>query len=392
MNQVKASPINETHLMVLRLFTTALAFFFLINIAWADADPPGWIVRENETGYICQLGTRPLFEFRSRDVPYKPYVSKLWTPSGINILRDSPQDHGHHHALMLGINVENIDFWAESPQGEQHPGSQKIQDIQTFTSDNPAEAGMQFQIGWTPSGGDPLISERRVIKAHAIHDPVTLLTWESVLATGSGREEVQLSGRHYEGLGMRFVESMDRAGRFFVSTGQLGPLIRGDERNTACAWCAYTAQVDGKPVTVAIFDHPKNDRPMVTFTMGDTGNSFAYLAATWNLWKQPMQLSANQPLHFLWGVAVWDGEVDSETVQSVRGQWLQLAGVSDAQAYISANGIHGGRPNSTCSMAIPESLKSRPSMAKRPMPSITHIGPRSNSARQTGSNRKGSIY
>src|SRR5215469_14141282 len=44
---------------------------------------------------------------------FKPYVKELCTFSGHNILRDSPQDHLHHHGLMYGIVVNGLNFWEE---------------------------------------------------------------------------------------------------------------------------------------------------------------------------------------------------------------------------------------------------------------------------------------
>ena len=77
-----------------------------------------------------------------------------------------------------------------------------------------------------------------------------------------------LSGIHYYGLGMRFLTSMDNGGRFFNADDKPGDVIGGDQRLTPTKWCAYTAKADGKPVTVAIFDHPANLRhPAKLFTM-----------------------------------------------------------------------------------------------------------------------------
>ena len=72
---------------------------------------------------------------------------------------------------------------------------------------------------------------------------------------------------------------------------------------------------DGKPVTVAIFDHPKNLRhPAKMFTMS---TPFAYLSATCNVWKEPITIKAGKPLDLRYGVAVWDGEVEKTAVARV---------------------------------------------------------------------------
>ncbi|MHC4656117.1 MAG: DUF6807 family protein, partial [Planctomycetota bacterium] len=48
-------------------------------------------------------------------VPFKPYVQQLFSPAGVNILRDAPADHLHHHALMFAVKVNGVNFWEETP-------------------------------------------------------------------------------------------------------------------------------------------------------------------------------------------------------------------------------------------------------------------------------------
>jgi len=149
-----------------------------------------------------------------------------------------------------------------------------------------------------------------------------LLDWRSRLQTPPGKDSMALTGSHYFGLGMRFVASMDDGGRFSNADDKLGEVVRGDERLTPTKWCAFTAKADGKPVTVAIFDHPQNPRyPARMFTMA---KPFAYLSATRNEWKEPLVVNADKPLDLSYGVAVWDGEVDKSTVEKLYQRWLNL--------------------------------------------------------------------
>jgi len=130
-----------------------------------------------------------------------------------------------------------------------------------------------------------------------------------------------LTGEHYFGLGLRFVESMDRGGRFLNAEGSAGESVRGSERLTPAKWCAYTATADGHPVTVAVFDHPSNPRhPARMFTMTPP---FAYIAATLNLWKEPMTLKAGEVLELIYGIALWDGELQPAEIERVYRLWVQ---------------------------------------------------------------------
>jgi hypothetical protein len=248
-------------------------------------------------------------------------MAQLRTPSGVQILRDSPADHKHHHGLMFAVGVDGVDFWAEGAgAGTQKPPA--IEGAETGVQIGAAQGAIVQQLEWiNPRGPKTLLSERRTINVALLEKPVpvTLVTWNTRLRPGPGVGSVTLDGHHYYGLGMRFVTSMDTGGRFFNAAGQAGEVVRGTERLVAAKWAAYTAKADGKPVTVAIFDHPKNPRhPNKIFTMGP---SFAYLSATLNLWKEPMPLRAGQELDLRYGVALWDGETSPEVVESLYTQW-----------------------------------------------------------------------
>lgn len=263
-------------------------------------------------------GERPILRYRYADVPMKPYVDQLFSPKGVQVLRDSPHDHKHHHALMFAMAVDGVNFWEESPKC----GTQKQHSITVVNGIG--QAGLVEELNWIgPTSDKPLLAEQRtvlVLQENGLG--ATLVEWRSNLQTPPGKDTAVLTGDHFFGLGMRFVQSMDR-GRFFNADDKQGKIVRGDERLTPVKWCAYTAKADGKPVTVAMFDHPKNLRyPAKMFTMT---KHFAYLSATRNEWKEPITVKAGEPLNLRYGVAVWDGEVDKATVEKLYQRWLKLS-------------------------------------------------------------------
>jgi hypothetical protein len=78
-----------------------------------------------------------------------------------------------------------------------------------------------------------------------------------------------------------------------------------------------------------MFDHPKNPRaPAGMFTME---GHFAYLSATPNVWKEPMELSEGQALALRYGVALWDGEVDADGVEKLYRDWLRMESAGEAE-------------------------------------------------------------
>jgi hypothetical protein len=276
---------------------------------------PQWRLDRNASSLAVSADGRSLLECVTTAAPMKPYVKSLFTPGGVQILRDSPHDHKHHHGLMFALAAQGVDFWSEKPTcGRQVPRG----DVEAKSAGNTAT--IHQTLDWLAPGDVKLVEEQRTITLHAgVNLPATLLTWRSKLATPEGKAEMKLTGSHYFGLGMRFVESMDKAGRFFNSEGSEGPIVRGSERVTPARWCAYTSSVEGKPVTVAIFDHPRNTRRAYFFTM----RPFAYLAATVNLWKEPLELKHPAPLDLRYGVAVCDGAIEPDAVERLYRTWLQ---------------------------------------------------------------------
>ena len=261
---------------------------------------------------------RPAMVYRFGDVAFKPYVEQLYTPGGVQVLRDAPHDHLHHHALMFALAADGVDFWSENPQCGKQTHTDRPQIAQSTVG-----GGCSGDLLWTtPDGARTLLRERRSIQTTRLTDPaVTLVDWRSALRPAEGSESVALSGSHYFGLGMRFVQSLDTGGRFYNSSDSEGEVVRGQERLIRATWCAYTAAVDGKRVTVAMFDHPDNRRhPAHFFTM--TGH-FAYLATTMNLWREPLTLTADAPLALRYGVALWDGTPTTEQVESVCQTWVK---------------------------------------------------------------------
>ena len=51
---------------------------------------------------------------------------------------------------------------------------------------------------------------------------------------------------------------------------------------------------------------------------------FAYLAATINLWKEPLPLAPGSELSLVYGVAAWDGEVDKGRIDALHRRWVEI--------------------------------------------------------------------
>jgi hypothetical protein len=299
----------------------AVALGLLIACHLGAAPPAGGLrVADGSEAVSIFEGDRLLLEYRFAAVPFKPYARQLFSPSGVNVLRDSPEDHKHHHGLMYAIAVNGTDFWAE-PATAGRQIHREISQTGSSVRDTLAKAWLVEKIDWAASSGEIVLEEsRRIELTRERGNGASLLTWKSHLQPPLKKQAV-LSGSHYFGLGMRFPVSMERAATFvFADDKSPSEVVRGDERLTKATWCAAFGKVDGKEVTVAMFGNPANQRGATKwFTMAD---SFAYLSGTINLWREPLTLTDGQVLDLCYGVAVWDGRAESKTIDKLYRQWV----------------------------------------------------------------------
>jgi|GEM_PF-5205451 len=61
---------------------------------------------------------RTMIKYRQSPNPNKVYISELYSPSGVQVLLDSPAEHVHHHVLCCGWSKVVKCFNKNSLQGK----------------------------------------------------------------------------------------------------------------------------------------------------------------------------------------------------------------------------------------------------------------------------------
>ncbi len=303
-------------------WTIALGAGVLLFAAAAAYGQDALRVEADQSAVVIKSGDKPLAKYQSVENPAKPYLAELYSPAGVNVLRDSPVDHKHHHGLMFAVAVDGVDFWAEGDKFglQKHRGGDEPRVIER---DGRSWVVGNQKLDWVAPTGDKLLlrEDRTMVVGRMADLGATVVGGQCVLEAPPGKDSVTLTGSPYFGLGMRFVQSMDKGGTFLNADGKTGVAGTNDARS---AWCAYSASADGKPVTVAMFDLPQNPRhPATWFTM-DQG--FAYMAATLNLAKEPLKIQSRKPLVLRYAVAVWDGKVEKAKIEQLYQRLVKLAG------------------------------------------------------------------
>jgi hypothetical protein len=275
-------------------------------------------VKETEDCISVSNDGNPILEYQQTSNPNKVYVSKIYTPSGLQVLLDSPADHVHHHGLMYAIDSGKNVWWMDGKNmGKQVPAGKAEAKGEEKT------AIISQSLNWNTSSGKTILKESRKITAHMGGNvPATLLSWRTVLSV-AGSDPVPLTTkRHYAGLGIRFLRKMDKIGSFIFPDGSNSTSVRGTEKVTPDKWCAYVTSAGDNPITVAMFSAPANFRhPTYWFTMTAP---FAYISATLNLYREPHILKPGSPLDLVYGIAVFDGKRDDSIIEAAYLEWLKL--------------------------------------------------------------------
>jgi len=303
----------------IKLLVAVLSVCTICNFVLAQ-DGDSQIILIDRDKLTVSNGGKSLLQYSYRSVPAKPYVKRLTTPGGVNILRDAPHDHLHHHGLMFAVKVNDTSFWHERVNfGLQLHRS--FQEVDVSGDGQNSSIAFTDNIDWvTPDSKIVLLEEKRDISLTQT-DNAAVLTWRTVLKTPSAISNVKIGGSSYYGLGMRFVKSMDNNGTFINAAGkEREELLGKDWFLVSAKWCAYQSAVDGKPVTVAMFDHPKNFRPVTWFTMQ---KEFSYLSATLKYKENPFVLKSKDELSLSYGVAVWDGKQNKEVIEKAYQKWVK---------------------------------------------------------------------
>ncbi len=291
-------------------------------------EPPKPLRLQMDQDVTMEVRGHTIATYRATPSPNRPFLRELWTPGGVQILRDSPHDHKHHHGLMFALSVDGLDFWCDEPtSGRQVPKT--LEDVQPGGAPATSRIAFTQPLDWVAPGGTVSLRERRTITAFSGPKiDATLLTWRSILSV-PGDKPVKLGGSDFSGLGTRFVVSMDGKGKFFNSEGHESSTPGPDgqaidnKRVTQSTWCAYTATADDKLVTIAVFHHPKNPSPHY-FCHLHILRGFAFLTAALGVDQKPIEVKPGAPLDLRFGVALWDGEVDKGRVEAMYQKWVEL--------------------------------------------------------------------
>ena len=225
---------------------------------------------------------------------FKPYVKALNTLEGYGVLRDSPADHLHHHALMYGIVVNGINFWEETAGCGVEKVVESPPPVLGSTLGGLPQARITQLLYWVapqdaflPNSNAPslLIEQRTLLLTVDPAKRETALHWQSAFEVGTRTNLVTLSGANYHGLGMRFLKDLDSLAAHLAPEGRLD-LSNNRQDVSPHPWEAVIFEVPARPATIALFS--AGTRAHADDHYFAMRTPFAYVSATQNLDRAPL--------------------------------------------------------------------------------------------------------
>ena len=271
-----------------------------------------WIVTHNG---------QPLLRYVFNPRQAKPYVAEFSAPGGRNILRDSPSDHLHHHALMYAIKVNGLNFWEEVSGN----GVERV--VETTASVTGGAATLRQTIHWvapqdafladtTPAA--LLVEQRTLILAVDAATREAALEWKAEFEVGRKTNEVALTGANYHGLGMRYIQEFDALANHSYA-GRKPDLVNRQEVSPA-KWAAVSFAAPDQPATIALIPHPANARGDGQFFSMST--PFAYLAATQGLDKEPLVYHSGDKFTLRYLLLLYPEVKTTEALEARARRWV----------------------------------------------------------------------
>lgn len=295
------------------------------NESW----PATVTANDGDDGLALHVGGSLVTRYVYRDVPARPYFYPVHAEGGLAVTRAYPmqdlgdretRDHVHHRSLWIAYgDVNGADNWSEEPG---HACTKHLS--MTSIRSGVVSAGFESLSHWTRADGETLLSQQLAVTLWATGSPYRILDFEIRLTAENGSVHF---GDTKEGgiLSVRVATEMDvtRTGRILNSYGAI------DEAETwgkAAHWCDYSGIVDGKPVGVALFDHPYSFRYPTHWHVRNyglmTANPFGYAAYTGGIKNGSHTLAKGETLTFRYRLLL---HAESGADAKVRDRYLDFA-------------------------------------------------------------------
>ena len=246
-----------------------------------ESDSVGSVKLESDdTGVSVKIDGELFTRFDSKTFD-KPILYPIHAPGQIAMTRDWPMkkdtdgeshDHPHHKSMWISHEINGVDFWTEKG------GSVKTQAIETEFADESEESAGALRASslWVSKGDEKsVLSDQTtywfggdrnsrwincLVEYRASHGELEFEDTKEGLFAIRTHPDLRLKANPKRGVEKVF-------GKAINSQGVTGKEIWGKPAK----WLLYYGPVGGKPVSIAMYDHPSNLRHPTTWHARDYG-------------------------------------------------------------------------------------------------------------------------
>lgn len=217
---------------------------------------------------------QPFTAFHFGPEATKPYLHPLRAKDGTIVTRGYPmedidgeqRDHPHHRGVWFSHGeVNGVDFWANEKEQRVRGNKGTIElDKVTAVESGSSKGLIEASFAWKGPKGDRLLTERRSMafgrsgEDNFIDFDIVLTAETDSVHFGDTKEgtfavrmATELEEQHFRAKGI------PRTGRIVNAEGQSTEAKTWGKRS---AWVDYSGSIGGKPMGVAVFDHPRNPK------------------------------------------------------------------------------------------------------------------------------------
>ena len=288
-----------------------------------------------EDRIAIEIGGRPFGDLLFGLNVWKPYMWPLRSASGKIVVRQfpmvkdvpgEPHDHNHQRGLWFGHgDVNGFDFWSTDPLNPPNPKFGKISLEKVVSTKSGQDAGSLAVIfDWKDPAGKVLLTEQRTMTFRA----EAALRIVDVDLTLTPKEKIVFGDTKEGTFGLRLAAPLQEqkgSGHMVNAAGAEGEKAVWGKPSE---WVDYFGTLDGEPLGIAIFDHPRNPRHPVRWHARGYGlfaaNPFGLGEFLNDKSKNgAMTIETGQTLRFRYRVVIHPGDVNSARVADLYKEWAR---------------------------------------------------------------------
>lgn len=244
-----------------------------------DKKAPAVSITEKEDRLRIELNgelfTEYLFKGEERYFPlFYPVMSPGQVPMTrrfpLEIIEGEDTDHPHHQSLWFAhSDVNGHSFWAVREYGDTKPGKTVHQKF-TEISNGKDKGHFIAENAYVAADGKTIMTDTRTVRFYAPADAMAPRLIDITIAFHASNGPVTFGDQKDAGMAIRVASDLQvvrrTGGKKEETVPAAGHLINSEGDKDEATWGKRARWVDaygevgGKPVGVAIFDHPSNPR------------------------------------------------------------------------------------------------------------------------------------